>query len=127
MYTSAELNAATVKLIHCARKNGKLLGIFLFGTDRVVEFVNKGFTFFSLGNDLHYLLTKSQVCCRGSNSFSSDCASLSFYRRAQQPGTGNNSTSLCNRPITSAICLTAQDNLTTLENKVSWTHRKGLF
>ena len=31
MYTSAELNAATVKLIHCARKNQKILGIFLFG------------------------------------------------------------------------------------------------
>ena len=31
----AELNAATVKLIHCARNNGKILGLFLSGTERV--------------------------------------------------------------------------------------------
>jgi len=58
MYTSPELNAATIKLIYNARKNGKLLGLFLFGTDRVQEFLDKGFTFISLGNDLHHGLTQ---------------------------------------------------------------------
>ena len=49
-YTSPELNAATTKLIYNARKNGKILGLFLFGTDRVKEFMDKGFTFISVGN-----------------------------------------------------------------------------
>jgi hypothetical protein len=48
MYTSPELNAATTKLIYNARKNGKILGLFLFGTDRVKEFLDKGFTFISV-------------------------------------------------------------------------------
>ena len=43
MYTSPELNAATTKLIYNARKNNKILGLFLFGTDRVGEFIDKGF------------------------------------------------------------------------------------
>eukprot|EP01051_Picozoa_sp_SAG22_P004293 SAG22_NODE_226_length_14668_cov_29.647495_9_plen_175_part_00 len=34
MYTSPELNAATEKLIACAKKNGKILGMFQFGTVR---------------------------------------------------------------------------------------------
>jgi 4-hydroxy-2-oxoheptanedioate aldolase len=33
-------------------------GLFLFGTDRVQEFLDKGFTFISLGNDLHHGLTQ---------------------------------------------------------------------
>jgi 4-hydroxy-2-oxoheptanedioate aldolase len=59
MYTSPELNAATTKLIYNARKNNKILGLFLFGTDRVAEFMDKGFTFISVGNDLHCALTQS--------------------------------------------------------------------
>ena len=51
MYTSPELDAATQKLIEHARKNNVILGLFLFGTPRVGEFLEKGFTFFSLGND----------------------------------------------------------------------------
>jgi len=58
MYTSPELNAATNKLIEHARKNNVILGLFLFGTARVGEFLDKGFTFFSIGNDLHHLLTQ---------------------------------------------------------------------
>ena len=58
MYTSPELDAATKKLIEHARKNNVILGLFLFGTPRVGEFLEKGFTFFSLGNDLHHLLTQ---------------------------------------------------------------------
>jgi len=61
MYTSPELNAATKKLITAARRNGKILGLFLFGTDRVEEFLNKGFTFVSIGNDLHHVLTSNQA------------------------------------------------------------------
>ena len=59
MYTSPELNAATKKLIEHARKNNVILGLFLFGTARVGEFLEKGFTFFSVGNDLHHVLTQT--------------------------------------------------------------------
>jgi 4-hydroxy-2-oxoheptanedioate aldolase len=59
MYTSPELNAATQKLIDHARKNNVILGLFLFGTARVSEFLEKGFTFISVGNDLHHVLTQT--------------------------------------------------------------------
>jgi 4-hydroxy-2-oxoheptanedioate aldolase len=59
MYTSPELDAATKKLIEYAHKNGVILGLFLFGTARVGEFLDKGFTFISVGNDLHHVLTQT--------------------------------------------------------------------
>ena len=59
MYTSPELDAATKKLVEHAHKNKLILGIFLFGTARVGEFLEKGFTFISVGNDLHHVLTQS--------------------------------------------------------------------
>ncbi|MGB9436277.1 MAG: aldolase/citrate lyase family protein [Candidatus Acidiferrum sp.] len=59
MYTSPELGAATEKLIAAARKNNVILGLFLFGTARVGEFLDKGFSFFGVGNDLHHLLTQA--------------------------------------------------------------------
>ena len=59
MYTSPELNAATQSLIENARKNNVILGLFLFGTGRVGEFLDKGFTFISIGNDLHHVLTQA--------------------------------------------------------------------
>jgi 4-hydroxy-2-oxoheptanedioate aldolase len=59
MYTSPELNAATQTLVDAARKNHVILGLFLFGTSRVAEFLEKGFTFISVGNDLHHILTQA--------------------------------------------------------------------
>ena len=59
MYTSPELNAATQALVNAAKKNNVVLGLFLFGTARVGEFVDKGFTFISIGNDLHHVLTQA--------------------------------------------------------------------
>jgi len=59
MYTSPELGAATDKLVAAARKNKVTLGLFLFGTSRVGEFLEKGFPFISLGNDLHHVLTQA--------------------------------------------------------------------
>jgi 4-hydroxy-2-oxoheptanedioate aldolase len=59
MYTSPELAAATQKLVDSARKNSLILGLFLFGTARVGEFLEKGFTFISVGNDLHHVLTQT--------------------------------------------------------------------
>jgi 4-hydroxy-2-oxoheptanedioate aldolase len=59
MYTSPELDAATKKLIEHARKNKVVLGLFLFGTARVGEFLEKGFNFISVGNDLHHVLTQT--------------------------------------------------------------------
>ncbi len=59
MYTSPELAAASNKLVESARKNNVILGLFLFGTSRVGEFLDKGFTFISIGNDLHHVLTQA--------------------------------------------------------------------
>ena len=59
MYTSPELGEATQSLVEAARKNGVILGLFLFGTSRVGEFLEKGFTFISIGNDLHHVLTQA--------------------------------------------------------------------
>ena len=33
----------------------------MFRTARVTEFINKGFVFISLGNDLHNILTQTQT------------------------------------------------------------------
>jgi 4-hydroxy-2-oxoheptanedioate aldolase len=59
MYTSTELGGATDCLVENARKNNVILGIFLFGTARVGEFLEKGFRFISVGNDLHHVLTQA--------------------------------------------------------------------
>jgi 4-hydroxy-2-oxoheptanedioate aldolase len=59
MYTSPELQDATQRLVEAARKNDVILGLFLFGTARVGEFLDKGFTFISIGNDLHHVLTQA--------------------------------------------------------------------
>ena len=59
MYTSPELADATNRLIAAAAKNNIILGLFLFGTSRVSEFVEKGFRFISVGNDLHHILTQA--------------------------------------------------------------------
>ena len=59
MYTSPEIGAATEKLIAAARKSNVILGLFLFGTARVGEFLDKGFPFISIGNDLHHVLTQA--------------------------------------------------------------------
>src|SRR5262245_20106472 len=59
MYTSPELADATNNLVNAARKNNVILGLFLFGTSRVGEFLEKGFPFISIGNDLHHILTQA--------------------------------------------------------------------
>src|SRR5215468_12551804 len=59
MYTSPELGAATQALVSAAKRNNAILGLFLFGTSRVGEFFDKGFTFISVGNDLHHILTQA--------------------------------------------------------------------
>src|SRR5208337_3296169 len=59
MYTSPELQAATDKLRAAAQRNHVILGLFLFGTGRVAEFLAKDFTFISVGNDLHHVLTQT--------------------------------------------------------------------
>ena len=59
MYFSPELQAATDKLRAAAKKNNVILGLFLFGTSRVGEFLEKGFPLISVGNDLHHVLTQA--------------------------------------------------------------------
>jgi 4-hydroxy-2-oxoheptanedioate aldolase len=61
MYTSPELTAATDKLRAAAKKSNVILGLFLFGTTRVGEFLEKGFPLISLGNDLHHMLTQANA------------------------------------------------------------------
>lgn len=59
MYFSPELQGATEKLIATAKKHDVILGLFLFGTDRVGEFLEKGFTFISIGSELHHAMTQA--------------------------------------------------------------------
>src|SRR5260370_15889722 len=59
MYTSPELNAATQSLVEAAHKNNVILGLFLFGTSRVGEFLDKGFSFICIRYDLHHVFTQS--------------------------------------------------------------------
>ncbi|MEO8126783.1 MAG: aldolase/citrate lyase family protein [Bryobacteraceae bacterium] len=72
MYTSPELNAATQSLIGEAQKNGVILGLFLFGTSRVGEFLDKGFTFISVGNDLHHILTQAAAYLKDMDAITAD-------------------------------------------------------
>ena len=59
MYFSDELQDATDKLRAAAKRNDVILGLFLFGTDRVGEFLDKDFSLISVGNDLHHVLTQA--------------------------------------------------------------------
>jgi 4-hydroxy-2-oxoheptanedioate aldolase len=61
MYTSPEVKEMTDKLVASAKAKNIILGIFLFGTSRVKEFVNQGFTFVSIGNDLHHVMTQAEA------------------------------------------------------------------
>src|SRR5271169_5039690 len=72
MYTSPELGAATEKLRAAAKKNNVILGLFLFGTARVGEFLKKDFTFISIGNDLHHILTQATGYVKDMESIAAD-------------------------------------------------------
>src|ERR1700730_641700 len=72
MYTSPELGAATDKLRSAAKRNNVILGLFLFGTARVGEFLDKGFPFISLGNDLHHILTQATAYVKDVEAVSKD-------------------------------------------------------
>jgi len=61
MYFSPELNEATQKMLTACAKHKVVPGLFLFGTTRVAEFMKKGFSFISIGNDLHHVLTQTQT------------------------------------------------------------------
>ena len=70
MYTSPELGEATNKLVAAARKHNIILGVFLFGTSRVAEFIDKGFRFLDVGNDLHHILTQAGAYVKDVESIS---------------------------------------------------------
>lgn len=72
MYTSPELGAATSLLVAEAQKNNVILGVFLFGTSRVGEFLDKGFTFISIGNDLHHVLTQAGAYVKDMETIAKD-------------------------------------------------------
>lgn len=72
MYTSTELQDATKRLVAAATKNGVILGLFLFGTSRVGEFLDKGFPFVSIGNDLHHILTQATAYVKDIEGISKD-------------------------------------------------------
>jgi 4-hydroxy-2-oxoheptanedioate aldolase len=72
MYTSPELGDATNKLTAAAARHNIILGIFLFGTSRVAEFIGKGFRFISVGNDLHHILTQAGAYVKDVESITPD-------------------------------------------------------
>jgi 4-hydroxy-2-oxoheptanedioate aldolase len=72
MYTSPELQAATEKLRTAAQRNHVILGLFLFGTARVGEFLAKDFTFISIGNDLHHVLTQATAYVKDMEGIAAD-------------------------------------------------------
>ena len=82
MYTSPELNAATEKLKAAARKNNTILGLFLFGTSRVGEFLEKGFPFISVGNDLHHILTQATAYVKDVEAVSKEKGTKAWAKRA---------------------------------------------
>ncbi len=51
-----------------------ILGLFLFGTARVGEFLEKDFPFISLGNDLHHILTQATAYVKDVEAVSKDKA-----------------------------------------------------
>jgi 4-hydroxy-2-oxoheptanedioate aldolase len=81
MYTSPELMDATEKLKAAARKNNVILGLFLFGTARVGEFLEKGFPFISIGNDLHHILTQATAYVKDVEAISKDKGATPWTRR----------------------------------------------
>ena len=81
MYTSPELMDATNKLVAAARKNNVILGLFLFGTSRVGEFLEKGFPFISLGNDLHHVLTQAGAYVNDVEKISKEKGKVAWTRR----------------------------------------------
>jgi len=82
MYTSPELQAATDKLVAAARRSNVILGLFLFGSARVGEFLEKGFPFISLGNDLHHILTQAAAYVKDVESVSQEKGGKAWVRRA---------------------------------------------
>jgi 4-hydroxy-2-oxoheptanedioate aldolase len=81
MYTSPELNEATQKLVAAAKKNNLILGIFLFGDSRVGEFLEKGFVFHSLGNDLHHVLTQTAAYVNNLEKIAKEKSKAGWTRR----------------------------------------------
>jgi len=61
MYKSVELNTAIQAMLTTCAKYKKIPGIFLFGIDRVGEFLKQGFLFVAVGNDLHHILTQTSA------------------------------------------------------------------
>lgn len=81
MYTSPELGKATQDLQNAARKNNVILGLFLFGTARVGEFLEKGFTFISIGNDLHHVLTQAGAYVNDMEKIAKEKSKAGWTRR----------------------------------------------
>ena len=81
MYTSPELGAATDKLKAAAQRNNVILGLFLFGTSRVGEFLNKDFPFISIGNDLHHILTQASAYVGDMERISREAGKSPWSRR----------------------------------------------
>src|SRR5437762_14003394 len=82
MYTSPEMGEATEKLKTAARKNNVILGLFLFGTARVGEFLDKGFPFISIGNDLHHILTQAGAYVKDVEAVSKEKGTKPWAKRA---------------------------------------------
>jgi len=71
MYSSKELSEAVQKMLTACTKHRKIPGLFLFGTDRVGEYLKLGFVFVAVGNDLHHVLTQAATHIKNLESISS--------------------------------------------------------
>src|SRR3989442_3453004 len=82
MYTSPELGEATEKLKAAAQKNNVILGLFLFGTARVGEFLEEGFPVISICNDLHHILTQAGAYVKDVETVSKEKGTKPWPKRA---------------------------------------------
>ena len=69
MYTCTEMKEATQKMIDACKKHNKILGVFLFGSDRVQEYYDQGYRFISVGNDLHHVMTQATAHLKAVENF----------------------------------------------------------
>ena len=54
------------------RQGNLIVGLFLFGTSRVGQFLEKGFPFISVGNDLHHIPTRATADVKDIEGISKD-------------------------------------------------------
>lgn len=65
MYFCPEYYEAIDRILAACHENNKIPGIFLFGTEEVQAYLERGFRWVAVGNDLHSLLSGMTNTCAG--------------------------------------------------------------